>query len=122
MYSQGEGPSRVMIGGNDDQRPPNALPSTALIRGINERVDRAEVICKESQSIGASTLDELANQRETLSRTRERLAETNIELNDTNRVLKTIHRRIASNKFLLGFIILLELIIIGCQLYLKFTK
>lgn len=107
------------IGDRQIRRPQS---STNLLNGINERVNRAEVICRESESIGASTLDELAQQRDTLDRTRGRLADTNVELTDTNRTLKSIHRRIATNKLLLGVIILLELMIIGCQLYLKLVK
>lgn len=98
------------------------IPNTSgngILRGINDRVVRVEVICQESEAIATDTLDELAHQRETLNRARDRIAGTNNELNNTNRVLKSIHRRIASNKLLLGFIILLELAIIGSQLYLK---
>lgn len=93
-----------------------------IIRGMNERVDRVHVICKESEAIATDTLDELAVQREALTRTRNRLTDANRELDTTNRNLKSIHRRLASNKLLLGAIILMELIIIGCQLYLKFFK
>lgn len=108
----------------DDMRGPQRDPisRTNVLRGINDRISRSEVICRESETIATETLDELAHQRETLSRTRERLATTNVELSDTNKVLKSIHFRLAANKFLLGFIILLELLIIGCQLYLKFFK
>ena len=103
--------------------PANAFPSsTDIIRGINSRVYRAEAICRESETIATDTLDELAHQQEALTRTRERLADTNRELITTNSTLKSIHRRLATNKLLLGAIILMELIIIGCQLYLKFVK
>lgn len=101
----------------------NTNPSRRdLLLGVNERVSRAEAIARESEVIATDTLDELANQRETLTRTRDRLTDANLELNTTNSALKSIHRRLASNKFLLATIILMELIIIGCQLYLKFFK
>ena len=99
-----------------------ASTSHSIYRGINERVDRAEGICRESEAIATNTLDELANQRESLTRTRDRLTDTNVELNTTNKALKSIHRRLATNKLLLGVIIFMELVIIGCQLYLKFIK
>lgn len=100
---------------------PSSSRATAL-RGINDRVSRVEVICQESEAIATDTLGELANQRDTLMRARDRLADTNVELGTTNRTLKSVHRRIASNKLLLGFIILLELMIIGGQVYLKVAK
>ena len=120
MYDQSGDFSR-----NNSSRYGHPAPSssaTNILKGINERVNRTEVICRESEVIATNTLGELANQRETLDRARERLAETNVELGDTNKALKSIHRRIAANKFLLGTIILLELLVIGCQLYLKFKK
>lgn len=101
----------------------NANPSNIdILVGVNERLNRAEVIARESEVIATDTLDELAHQRETLTRTRDRLTDANVELNTTNSALKSIHRRLASNKILLAAIILMELIIIGCQLYLKFFK
>ena len=72
--------------------------------------------------IATETLGELAQQREALGRTRDRVAEANRELGETNKHLKHIHWRIASNKILLCSIILMELVIIGLQLYLKFIK
>lgn len=106
-----------------DTRRTLVIPtSNDILRGMNERVNRAEVICRESEVIGTDTLGELATQRETLARTREQLIDTNRELTTTNKTLKSIHRRLASNKLLLAVIIFMELIIIGCQLYLKFIK
>lgn len=93
-----------------------------ILRGMNERVNRAEGICRESEIIATDTLGELANQRETLARTRDHLNDANRELGQTNSSLKSIHRRLLANKLLLIVIILMELVIIGCQVYLKFFK
>lgn len=106
--------------------PPGPSTSTSsgidTLREVNQRVDRAEVICRESEVIATETLGELAHQREALGRTRDRVAEANRELDATNKNLKQIHWRIASNKILLCSIILMEAVIIGLQLYLKFFK
>lgn len=90
--------------------------------GINERLQRTETICRESEVVATETLGELANQRETLTRTRDRLNDADRELGSANRNLKSIHRRLATNKLLLTIIVIMELIIIGCQLYIKFLK
>lgn len=107
---------------SDIQRKSAIRTSQDVYQGINDRVNRAEGICRESEVIATDTLDELAHQRETLTRTRGRITDANVELNSTNKALKSIHRRLASNKLLLCAIILMELVIIGCQLYLKFVK
>lgn len=101
---------------------PNISSGNDILRRINERVSRAEVIGRESEVIATDSLEELVNQRETIIKTRDRLNDANQELNSTNKTLKSIHRRLASNKLLLVIIILMELVTIGCQLYLKFFK
>lgn len=93
-----------------------------ILRGMNTRVSRVEVIAKESEDIGTDALGELAQQRETLVRTRDRLTDANVELDNTNKSLKSMYRRVASNKYILSLIVLMELVIIGCQLYLKFFR
>lgn len=105
-----------------DGQSRGASTSNDILRGVNERLSRAEVICRESEVIATDTLDELAHQRETITNTRERLSGANQDLTSTNNALRSIHRRLATNRLLLGIIILMELVIIGCQLYLKFVK
>lgn len=100
----------------------SASTSSNVLRTVNDRIERAEVIGKESITIATEALGELAQQRETLIRTRDGVNAANRELDSTNSNLKSMHRRIATNKFLLGAIIFMELVIIGCQLYIKFLK
>lgn len=109
--------------GRSSLQPRQPQTSNAdVLRGVNERVNRAEVICRESEAIATETVGELATQRESLGRTRERVLEANAGLETTNKNLKYIHFKIVTNKILLCSIILMELIIIGLQLYLKFSK
>ena len=122
---------------SQSQRPnviePKAMPAVGRpigtnrssynqLHGVNERVNRAEIICRESETIAQDTLGELANQRDALTRTRDRVTGANEELDVTNKNLKYIYMRTVTNKVLLCSIILMELIIIGLQLYLKFKK
>lgn len=107
---------------DDRHRPGPSGSSQDLLRNINQRVDRTEVICRESEVIGTETLGELANQRESLRRTNERITEANRDLDSTNKNLRYIYLKIATNKILLCLIILMELVIIAAQLYLKFFK
>lgn len=93
-----------------------------VLRGVNERVSRAEVICRESETIAQDTLGELAHQRDALSRTRDRVTDANRDLDATNTNLKHIYLKTVTNKILLCSIIFMEMVIIGVQLYLKFRK
>ena len=105
--------------------PSNVNPirsSDDVLRGVNERVNRAEVICRESETIAQDTLGELAHQRDALTRTRDRVTDANAELDTTTKNLKYIYLKTVTNKVLLSSIILMELVIIGLQLYLKFKK
>lgn len=93
-----------------------------VLRGVNERVYRAEVIARESETIAQDTLGELAHQRDSLGRIRDRVGEANAELETTNRHLRYIYLKIFTNKLLLSSIILMELFIIMVQLYSRFFK
>jgi len=102
--------------------PGSSSTTSDVLRGVNERVNRAEVICRESEAIAQDTLGELAHQRESLGRVRDRVGEANAELETTNKNLRYIYLRIFTNKLLLSFIILMEMIIVGAQIYTKFFK
>lgn len=93
-----------------------------ILRRANEHIISSEIVCQESETIATDTLEELANQRESLTRTRGHLQNMNDNLSGTHTNLKSIHRKLATNKLLLMAIILFEIIIIACQLYLKFFK
>lgn len=80
------------------------------------------MICQESETIAQETLGELAHQRESLGRTRDRITGASRDLDATNKNLKYMYLRVFTNKLLLSSIILMEMVIIGLQLYLKFRK
>lgn len=98
------------------------LTGNDILRRTNERLARTEVVCQESEAIATDTLDELANQRESLTRTRGGLQGANEQLSQTHSNLKSIYINLSTNKLLLMAIILAELVIIGCQVYIKFFK
>lgn len=104
------------------QIDPSSLEGIKILGRVNQRVGRAAVTSRETESIAEATLDELAHQRDALGRTRDRVTNANKELDETNKRLGTIHMRILTSRLLLGAIILLEIIIIALQLYLKFGK
>jgi len=107
---------------NSERQPTPGTSGVDILKQINARVGRSEAVCRESEIIATEALDELAAQRDPLTRVRDRLAEANEELSSTNKILKYFHRRFPTDKLLLSAIILMEMIIIGCQLYIKFFK
>jgi vesicle transport through interaction with t-SNAREs protein 1 len=106
----------------------NQSANQSLSRGIsilertNESVMRAEMVARESESIGTEVINNLGEQRESLVRTRERLDGTNDDLKKTRVLLRSINRRLLTNKCLLIFIILLEITIILVIVYMRFIK
>ena len=115
-------PTRTRPNSGFQPTPSSSSSNVNILRGVNDSVNRSEALCRETETIAQETLGELAHQRDALGRTRDRIIEANTELDSTNKDLKYLHRRIVSNKLLLCSIILMEVIIIGLQLYLKFKK
>lgn len=66
-------------------------------------------------------VNELGVQREALVRTRERLTDTNQDLKKTSVVLRSMNRRVLTNKCLLVVIIVIELAILCGICYYRFA-
>uniref|UniRef100_A0A6G1S4J5 Vesicle transport through interaction with t-SNAREs 1B n=1 Tax=Aceria tosichella TaxID=561515 RepID=A0A6G1S4J5_9ACAR len=109
-------------GDSEQQVYPNATKNLRVFRSVNKRVNRAEVICRETQEIAEETLDELAQQRESLGRIRDGVVNSNRELEEANKNLRRMYVRVFTSKLLLSLIIVFEIIIIVAQIYLKFIK
>ena len=103
-------------------------PTNVFSRGIsilertNQSVLRAEMVSRESEAIGQEVITELGEQRESLVRTRDRLDGTNHDLKRSGVILRSINRRLLTNKCLLIFIVILELIILLAVIYIRFIK
>ena len=99
-----------------------AKRSLKAIDSSNQSLTRATRMAEENQAIGTEVLSELGVQREKLTRTRDLLTETDVELGRTHRILRSMDRRVLTNKFLLIMIILLELSTLGLITYFKFIR
>jgi len=103
-------------------------PNETLNRGIsilertNQSVMRAEMVSRESEAIGQEVISELGEQRESLVRTRDRLDGTNEDLRRTRVILRSINRRLLTNKCMLIFIIILEILILLGVVYFRFIR
>ncbi|XP_011504153.1 PREDICTED: vesicle transport through interaction with t-SNAREs homolog 1B [Ceratosolen solmsi marchali] len=98
------------------------LDSRAAIERSNQSVAKSQAISIQTEQIGTEVISELGEQRESLLRTKSRIIETDQELNKSNKILITMKKRILTNKLVLILIILLEIAILGCTVYIKFFK
>lgn len=92
------------------------------IDSSNQSLTRATRMAEENQQIGTEVLSELDVQREKLTRTRDVLTETDVELGRTHRILRSMNRRVYTNKCLLLVIIALELTTLAILVYYKFIR
>ncbi|XP_006113460.1 vesicle transport through interaction with t-SNAREs homolog 1B [Pelodiscus sinensis] len=98
------------------------LQGTDSLNRATQSIDRSHRIAAETDQIGTEIIEELGDQREQLERTKSRLVNTNENLSKTRKILRSISRRVITNKLLLSVIILIELAILGGVVYYKFFR
>lgn len=92
------------------------------LNNATQSIERSQRIAVETEQIGTDIIEELGEQREQLDRARDRLVNTGENLTRSRKILRTMARRLVTNKLLLGIIILMELAILGGVVYLKFFR
>jgi len=90
------------------------------LQRTSDSIARSHQIAAGTDQIGADIIDELGEQRETLVRTRGKLVETDANLSKSRKILKSMARRVMTNKLILAFIIIVELAALGGLVYWKF--
>ncbi|XP_068194607.1 vesicle transport through interaction with t-SNAREs homolog 1B [Antennarius striatus] len=98
------------------------LQGTEALSSASQSIERSQRIAIETEQIGTEIIDELGEQREQLDRTRNRLVNTGENLSRSRKILRSMSRRLMTNKLLLSVIILIELAILGAVVYLKFFR
>lgn len=93
----------------------------SLNRGTDS-IARSHHIAAETDAIGQDIVEVLGGQREQLERTKDRLINTSENLSKSRKILRSISRKIATNKLLLSIIIILELAILAGLVYYKFFR
>uniref|UniRef100_A0A670I0G2 Vesicle transport through interaction with t-SNAREs 1B n=1 Tax=Podarcis muralis TaxID=64176 RepID=A0A670I0G2_PODMU len=83
-------------------------------------IERSHQIAAETDQVGTEIIEVLGEQREQLDRTKGRLVNTNENLSKSRKILRAMSRKVMTNKLLLSFIIILELVILGGVVYYKF--
>ncbi|XP_054652993.1 vesicle transport through interaction with t-SNAREs homolog 1B [Dunckerocampus dactyliophorus] len=98
------------------------LQGTESLHNASQSIERSQRLAAETEHIGSDIIEELGEQREQLDRTRNRLENTGENLSRSRKILRSMSRRLMTNKLLLGVIILMELAILGAVVYLKFFR
>jgi len=93
-----------------------------ILQDTNQSVYRATVVAQENHQIGVEVMSELGVQRDALVRTRDRLVEADQDLSRSHKILRSMNRRVYTNKFLLIIIIVMELVILLAIVYIRFIK
>nr|XP_033808005.1 vesicle transport through interaction with t-SNAREs homolog 1B isoform X1 [Geotrypetes seraphini] len=96
------------------------VQGTDSLNRATQSIERSHRIAAETDQIGSEIIEELGQQREQLERTKGRLVNTSENLSKSRKILRTMSRKIMTNKLLLSFVILLELAILGGVIYYKF--
>lgn len=98
------------------------LQMNETIDRTTQSVNRSQQIAAETDQVGIAVVDELGTQREALIRTKERLVDTDQNLSMSRKILRSMHRRVMTNKLILIVIIILEIAILCGIVYYKFFR
>uniref|UniRef100_A0A8C9D7C2 Vesicle transport through interaction with t-SNAREs homolog 1B n=1 Tax=Panthera leo TaxID=9689 RepID=A0A8C9D7C2_PANLE len=98
------------------------LSAQGPTQGLNSQtsIERSHRIATETDQIGSEIIEELGEQRDQLERTKSRLVNTSENLSKSRKILRSMSRKVTTNKLLLSIVILLELAILGGLVYYKF--
>ncbi|XP_043553899.1 vesicle transport through interaction with t-SNAREs homolog 1B isoform X2 [Chiloscyllium plagiosum] len=96
------------------------LQGTDSLNRATQSIDRSHRIAAETDQIGSDIIEELGGQREQLERSKDRLINTGENLSRSRKILRSMSRRVMTNKLLLAVIILLEVVILAAVVYIKF--
>ncbi|XP_055951286.1 vesicle transport through interaction with t-SNAREs homolog 1B-like [Argiope bruennichi] len=98
------------------------LQINETINRTTESVNRTQQIAAETDQVGIAVVDELGTQREALIRTKERLVDTDSNLTKSRKILRSMYRRVMTNKLILIVIILLEIAILIGVVWYRFIR
>lgn len=86
----------------------------------NDRLSGIKSIAIETEDIGTAIVQELGDQRETLTGTRDRLLDIDNTRQSSHRYVSAINRNVFHDKMMLIFIIILEVFTLVGLIYLKY--
>eukprot|EP00026_Physarum_polycephalum_P015451 Phypoly_transcript_16141.p1 GENE.Phypoly_transcript_16141~~Phypoly_transcript_16141.p1 ORF type:complete len:222 (+),score=32.78 Phypoly_transcript_16141:105-770(+) len=104
-----------------DQRT-SILAGNDRLGQTSDRLQNAHRIAVQNETIGSNVLGELHGQRQQIIRATNKLDEVDDHVRTSRTILTGMARRVATNKMILAFIILMLLAAIGLIIYLKWIR
>ncbi|EGC33843.1 v-SNARE family protein [Dictyostelium purpureum] len=105
----------------DNQRQ-HLLSGSNMLDSTSDRLLRTHQISEQNQQIGENILMDLGKQGQQLRGMRDKLDETDDNIKSARKIMTGMARRLATNKVILSFIILLLLGIIALIICLKWLR
>lgn len=106
-----------------EQRQREALlEGREALERTSQSLMRSERVAIETENIGTSVINELGQQRETLIRASDRLNDIDQSISQSRQILNFMKRGVLTNKLILVLIIICEIGILACLVYLRFLK
>jgi len=96
------------------------IENTETMERSSRKLDQGRNLLEETQSVGASVLSDLENQRETLMRSRNRLRDTDDDLGTGSRVLSVMIMKVQRSRIVMAGVALAIIVIILVSIYLSF--
>ncbi|KAK9760917.1 t-SNARE VTI1, variant 2 [Basidiobolus ranarum] len=102
-----------------DQRS-RLLAGTDRLQDSSRRLQDSHRLALETESLGVGILGDLRSQREQIQHTRDTLFEADSSIDRATRTLKSMTRRMMTNKLISAAIVLVLILIICFIIYMKF--
>ncbi|KAL0237739.1 hypothetical protein GEMRC1_012213 [Eukaryota sp. GEM-RC1] len=96
------------------------LESQSSLDHTDSQLKKSRVLAEESLTMGTEALNSLRGQRETLQRSRGRLDTTNQNISQGRMFIRSMNRRVITNKIILSAIISLLFFLIVFLVYNRF--
>jgi len=106
-------PEKLLSDSNSHRQ--RLLDNTETVERSSRKLDQGQEMLNQTESIGATILNDLALQREVLQRSRNRLRDTDDDLGTSSRILSGMIVRIQQSKIIMSLIgaIIISVIIFG---------
>lgn len=98
------------------------LNTRAAAERVDVKIDNMRRMNNESEEIGTNVAVRLRQQREQLLHARDGIDRVDAVVNQAKTVMSRMGRRVVTDKLIQGSIILMELVIIGVIVYIKFIR
>ncbi|ETV93682.1 hypothetical protein H310_12449 [Aphanomyces invadans] len=98
------------------------VANTDRLQRASDQLEQSKRIVQETEQIGISVMDTLAQQRETLLSAHDKVKDTRETAGDARRVLQRMSQRMLTHKLTLWFVILVLIVAIVLVFYHDFIK